>query len=774
MANSFSTDYSNPTVIGWGASGHVDTIAYLRTYVPDDRTYTLAFSSSVIGVDVAFGGNGWQYQSQYSSWTFYNWVHTNANLGGYIDTSISAFGLWGGKGADVSASITTSDDYGNGILSSTPQTVGQETNGTILGWDIDTFRFDLTQGVKYKILLNASHGSDYGVMIGVSDYNGNGAWGNTSHNYNYLKNNPSAENYLEFTAPASGSYVVYTAGWGAHYGSTDRLGAGIALPYTMIVNPMVTGFTEQADSYPSDTTKFPSSDSQWDASLANNFDAKGGNDTVDAGGGNDRLAGGAGNDFLIGGTGDDHLSGGIGNDTLRGGAGDDALSGGLGKDTIDGGSGTDTVLVDSALSLYRTNPKYSFGVEYDETLKRALFTQVENDVATDNFNNIEAIRFSDAKEVNLTDPLLQLLPVTFSGTAPVLNGKPFNVGLTSASATFLTSLFGVPGGAVLAKERTGNLVDVDPTGHSIMVNGLVSATESLKVVFKNVGQSQPELLNLLGSNGMWNVRFVEGTTTYSNHSWAVALDLKLDVFVDKYKDGYVLAGLTKLIPFFNAAGWVAGAGFQNKEDGMHFEVSKETLSSWYDTGWITKTALLGGPDTQYSSVTSTLTTKQHLVLLDGPTGLLNGIGNAQANTIVGNKGNNVLTGLAGNDDLRGGKGNDTLVGGLGKDTMTGGVGGDKFDFNLITESVRGANRDVIVDFTRAQGDKIDLSTLDADTDGTAGNQAFQFIGATAFTGIDGQLRCSSGIIQGDTNGDKVADFEIQVKLATLFATDFIL
>ena len=153
---------------------------------------------------------------------------------------------------------------------------------------------------------------------------------------------------------------------------------------------------------------------------------------------------------------------------------------------------------------------------------------------------------------------------------------------------------------------------------------------------------------------------------------------------------------------------------------------------------------------------------------------LNGTGNTVANILTGNTGANVLTGLGGNDTILGGSGNDTLVGGIGKDTMTGGAGADKFDFNLVTESVRGANRDTIVDFVRAQRDKIDLSTIDADTDGTAGNQAFAFIGTGAFTGVDGQLRCSAGIIQGDVNGDKVADFEIKVNLATLVAGDFIL
>jgi serralysin len=87
--------------------------------------------------------------------------------------------------------------------------------------------------------------------------------------------------------------------------------------------------------------------------------------------------------------------------------------------------------------------------------------------------------------------------------------------------------------------------------------------------------------------------------------------------------------------------------------------------------------------------------------------------------------------------------------------------------------VKGGNRDQILDFVRAQGDKIDLAGIDAKTH-TAHNNAFHFIGAAAFHHHDGELRCAGGVIQGDVNGDGKADFEIHVNLATLIGTDFIL
>ncbi|HTV69036.1 MAG TPA: calcium-binding protein [Rhizobiaceae bacterium] len=190
-------------------------------------------------------------------------------------------------------------------------------------------------------------------------------------------------------------------------------------------------------------------------------------------------------------------------------------------------------------------------------------------------------------------------------------------------------------------------------------------------------------------------------------------------------------------------------------------------------------ALAAGDDIQFLETTSATATGA--INLTGNALAQSIFGNAGANTLNGGLGNDRLYGRVGNDKLNGDAGNDTLYGDVGTDTLTGGLGtdvlfgqtgADRFDFNLTSESVRGASRDRIRDFSRAQGDKIDLSTIDADTDGTAGNQAFTFIGTAAFSGVDGQLRCSGGIIQGDVNGDRVADFEIGINLATLLSTDF--
>ena len=127
-----------------------------------------------------------------------------------------------------------------------------------------------------------------------------------------------------------------------------------------------------------------------------------------------------------------------------------------------------------------------------------------------------------------------------------------------------------------------------------------------------------------------------------------------------------------------------------------------------------------------------------------------------ADTIRGLGGNDVLIGLDGADTLDGGLGNDILIGGLGRDLLTGGAGADRFRLENAAESSVGG-RDRILDFQQGL-DKIDLSAV-FDSD-------FAFIGKKAFSGAVGQLRYvkmdGTILVEGDLNGDKIADFQIEV------------
>ncbi|MBC7477075.1 MAG: hypothetical protein H7317_03155 [Pseudorhodobacter sp.] len=134
----------------------------------------------------------------------------------------------------------------------------------------------------------------------------------------------------------------------------------------------------------------------------------------------------------------------------------------------------------------------------------------------------------------------------------------------------------------------------------------------------------------------------------------------------------------------------------------------------------------------------------------------------------------------------GASGNDTLLGGYGRDTMTGGVGADHFAFTAAGQTGKdAATRDLIVDFSRAELDRIDLSAIDADGNFVNGKTAFHFIGNVAFQGMAGELRFlkfnrvgtanDATVVAGDTNGDGIADFQIGLSgLHTLIGADFTL
>jgi Ca2+-binding RTX toxin-like protein len=144
---------------------------------------------------------------------------------------------------------------------------------------------------------------------------------------------------------------------------------------------------------------------------------------------------------------------------------------------------------------------------------------------------------------------------------------------------------------------------------------------------------------------------------------------------------------------------------------------------------------------------------------------INGTGNAGANAITGNAAAN------------------TIIGGAGADTLTGGLGADIFKYLATSDSPTVAGGDHITDFhgakgKGAQGDKIDLSAIDANAN-TLANEAFTWV--NKFNGHAGQAYASYDGKAGttdvylDTNGDKVADMVIHLDgHVNLTSADFIL
>ncbi|MGK9237284.1 S8 family serine peptidase [Inquilinus limosus] len=141
------------------------------------------------------------------------------------------------------------------------------------------------------------------------------------------------------------------------------------------------------------------------------------------------------------------------------------------------------------------------------------------------------------------------------------------------------------------------------------------------------------------------------------------------------------------------------------------------------------------------------------------TSIENAIGGDGADRLIGSAVNNILTGAR------------------GADTLTGNAGADRFVYQRCADSI-GTGRDLITDFDHGQGDRIDLSLIDAES-GLADDQAFRFLGTAGFDGRAGALACAAEngntLIQGDIDGDHLSDISIIVKgFINLVAEDFIL
>jgi len=173
--------------------------------------------------------------------------------------------------------------------------------------------------------------------------------------------------------------------------------------------------------------------------------------------------------------------------------------------------------------------------------------------------------------------------------------------------------------------------------------------------------------------------------------------------------------------------------------------------------------------------------------LIGDAGNDRAVGGTGDDNVFGGLGNDRLFGSAGNDVIVGGAGNDTIGGGAGSDSLTGGAGADLFDFRSIGQ-VRGDGTEIITDFTRSQGDKIDLSAIDANST-LEGDQAFTFFdntGAIETPLAAGNLVITNAAFMGQSGGSPLYGVQLSVDgvtTATIFvasvdgvltADDFIL
>ncbi len=446
-------------------------------------------------------------------------------------------------------------------------------------------------------------------------------------------------------------------------------------------------------------------------SLGNVVTGNSGNNSLDGGDGNDILNGGLGNDSLTGGNGVDQLNGGDGTDTLSGGAGGDILDGGVGADTMSGGTGDDTYYVDDAGDLTLENSGEG------------------NDVVRTTINwtlsaNIETLILEGAGNINGTGNGLANVMTGNSGANVMDGGDGDDLIKGGAGDDTLTGgngahlLYG--GDGVDAEDgQGGNDVMSGGNGDDIMYGGI--GNDILD------GGADNDTLD--GGTGNDQLQGGAGTDTLSGGDGNDVLD--------------------------------GGTG----ADAMSGGLGDDT---YYvdDAGDTTTEASGAGTDIIHASLSWVLGGNIENLVLDG-SGNFDGTGNSLVNAITGNSGNNSLDGGAGDDVLKGGLGNDILIGGAGSDILVGGGGADTFKVtqaSVIQSHLGGSVEvDTVNDLITAQGDKVDLSAIDADSV-TAGDQAFHLVSNFSHHAAEMTLTFSGGItlLSLDVDGDGSADYRMKI------------
>jgi uncharacterized delta-60 repeat protein len=409
------------------------------------------------------------------------------------------------------------------------------------------------------------------------------------------------------------------------------------------------------------------------------------------------------------------LTGGAGNDRLSGLAGNDRLNGGLGNDTMIGGLGNDT---------YNVN---SIGDVVTESANQGIDTVIAT-VSYTLVSNVE----------NLT-----------LGGAAALRGVGNSLANTLAGNSANNRLDGLDGNDTLS----------GGAGVDTAVGGLGDDTYM-------VDRTEDVCLEASGA-GVDTVQSAADYTLAANLDNLILTGTAAIVGKGNELDNALTGnGLDNRLEGFSGADRLDGAGGNDTllgGDGNDTYIANQL-------GDVIIELANQGTDTVESSVSFSLSDHLEILKLLGSASIA-ATGNAVANTLLGNSGDNLIRGMAGNDRLQGAGGADTLTGGLGIDTF------------ILDGELSFLQGEVISDFGTG-GDKIDMSLIDAIASTSSQNDTFSWIGTAAFTvGVSGQARYSthtsasvtSSVLQGDVNGDGIADFSITLTGVTaVLSTSLIL
>lgn len=498
-------------------------------------------------------------------------------------------------------------------------------------------------------------------------------------------------------------------------------------------------------------------------------------------------------DVLRGNGGNDRIEAGEGNDILRGGVGNDFLDGEEGHDAMYGGAGNDTYYIDDPRDL-AIEANLSDG--YDTVISSVSYAvgpNIEKLILTGS-GNIDGIGNSLANAMvgnmgnnvlngmagadimaggigndtyivdNVADKIIEKVDEGFDTVRTAL--AQYTLGLNVEALLFtglgpFTGIGNASANTIDTSSGTGADWIDGKGGADTMIGGLGDDT----YVVDNVGDKTIELAD-------------QGTDT-------VRATLASYTLFGNTIENLIFAGSGSFAGTGNSLDNVIRGGSGN--DTLNGAVGADTLiggkgNDTYVVNQIDDVVIedaSAGTDTVQSlSLTYALAANvENLIYIGG--GNFTGTGNELNNSLTGGAGKDTLYGLDGSDVLSGFGGDDTLIGGLGRDLLKGGGGADTFRFLSLADfgGAVPATADIIADFNHGDGDRIDLSAIDAITGGI--DDAFTFIGSDAFSHTAGELRYqiagADTFVSADVDGNGVADLMIRLTGHTaLTGTDFLL